>query len=262
LSRPAIESAASWSAAIQTHGAGEVRGRLVGGEAQVGGPDLDEVAPGPQPRKRQRRVGAAGDHQVQPGREMVEQELHAGLHVGRVDDVVVVEQQHDVSRRGAEVVEQADEHELDGRRTGFPQQPERVRADIGRHRAQRGDDIGPERRGIAVARVQRQPSGGGLAAGRRGHRRHPVDEQGRLAEARRRRDEHQLRGEPMVQPVAQPGPGHQATARAREEQLGLEQWGGHPRLPWRVNDGPAVLACGNTVARQVCPVHHVIHHVW
>ena len=122
-SRPCIESAASCSAAIQpsvrpssaatsccrqrqAHHLVEVRRGLVGREAQVGGADLDQLAARSQPGQRQRGIGAAGDHQVQPRRQVLEQERHPVLHLARVDDVVVVEHQHDVVRDGAEVVEQ------------------------------------------------------------------------------------------------------------------------------------------------------------
>ena len=101
-SRPCIESAASWSAAIQpsvrsssaatsrrremqAHHLVEVRRRLVGREPQIGGADLDELAAGAQASQRQRRVGAAGDHQVQLRREMVEQEGHAVVDLASVD---------------------------------------------------------------------------------------------------------------------------------------------------------------------------------
>ena len=97
-SRPCIESAASWSAAIQpsvrpssaatsasvssqAHHLVEVRRGLVGREAQVGGADLDQLAARAQPGQRQRRVGAAGDHQVQLRGQVVEQERHPLLHV-------------------------------------------------------------------------------------------------------------------------------------------------------------------------------------
>ena len=93
-SRPCIESAASWSAAIQPFGAPlqrrdiarcqvqahhvvEVRRGLVGRETQIGGADLGELAARAQAGQRQRRIGAAGDHQVHPRRQMVEQEDHA-----------------------------------------------------------------------------------------------------------------------------------------------------------------------------------------
>ena len=49
------------------------RSPYLDGEAQ-GPPDLDELAAGAQPRQGQRRVLAAGDHQVQGRRQVVEQE--------------------------------------------------------------------------------------------------------------------------------------------------------------------------------------------
>ena len=49
---------------LQPHHLVEVRGGLVGREAQVGRADLDELAARAQAGQRQRRVGAAGDHQV------------------------------------------------------------------------------------------------------------------------------------------------------------------------------------------------------
>jgi hypothetical protein len=71
----------------------EVGRRLLEGEAQVSGPDLDQLAARPQAGQGQRRVLAGADHQVRLRREVVEQERHAGLDVGTVDQVVVVEHQ-------------------------------------------------------------------------------------------------------------------------------------------------------------------------
>ena len=86
---------------VQADDVVEVGRDLVRGEAQVGGADLDQLAAGPQPRQRQRRVGPAADHQVHLRREVLQQERHAGLEVGPVDQVVVVEHQVDLVRRGA-----------------------------------------------------------------------------------------------------------------------------------------------------------------
>ncbi len=116
-SRPCIESAASWRAAIQpsvrpssaaTSRAArsrpitlvEVRGGLVGREAQVGGADLDEFAARSQAGQRQRRIGARGDDEV----HVWQAGAPAGTPcptwiIGRVDRVVVVEHQHDVVRQ-------------------------------------------------------------------------------------------------------------------------------------------------------------------
>ncbi len=81
---------------IQTHSLVEVHRGLVRREAQIGGSDLDQFATRTEASQRQRRIGAASDHQVRPRREMVEQEDHAIMNVASVDDVVVVEHQHQV----------------------------------------------------------------------------------------------------------------------------------------------------------------------
>ena len=73
------------------------------GEAQVGGPDLEELAPSPQPGERPRRIGSAGDDEVELRGQVLDQEQHRLVHVERLDDVVVVEHQDDVvveRRRG------------------------------------------------------------------------------------------------------------------------------------------------------------------
>jgi len=46
----------------------EVRVCFVGGEAQVGGPDLDQLTPNPPPGQRQIGVGTGADHYVHVGR--------------------------------------------------------------------------------------------------------------------------------------------------------------------------------------------------
>ena len=114
----------------QSHHLVEVRRGLRGREAQVGGADLDELAARSQPRQRQRRVGAAGDHQVYLRGQVLQQEGHPVVHVARVDDVVVVEHQHDIVRDGVEVVEQGGEARLD-RRLGRLQERERAGTDPG-----------------------------------------------------------------------------------------------------------------------------------
>ena len=141
----------------QAHRLVEVRRGLIGREPQLGRADLDQLAARPQPGQRQRGIGPAGDHHVQPRRQMVEQERHPVLHIAGVDDVVVVEHQHDVARDGAQVVEQRGEHRFDRLRRGGRQQGQRVLADPGCRRPQRGDHVGPEGREIVVAPVERQP---------------------------------------------------------------------------------------------------------
>ena len=124
---------------------------------------------------------------------MVEQERHPVLHIARVDNVVVVEHQHDVTRGGAQVVEQRGKHRFDRRRPGRLQEGQRVLADSGGCRPQRGDHVGPEGRGIVVAPIEREPCSPPLIARRGRSGREPLGEQRRLAEASRRGDEHQPR---------------------------------------------------------------------
>ena len=83
----------------------EVRRGLVRREAQIGGADLDQFAARSQSGQRQRRIGTGGDHQVQPRGQVVEEEGHSLLDVARVDDVVVVEHEHELVRQRRELVD-------------------------------------------------------------------------------------------------------------------------------------------------------------
>ena len=97
----------------------EVAGHLLAGEAQVGGADLDELAAGPQPRQGQRGVGAGADDQPQLRRQVVDEERHPGRDVGAVGEVVVVEDERDLARVHAQLVDHAGEHGLDRRLPGL-----------------------------------------------------------------------------------------------------------------------------------------------
>jgi hypothetical protein len=55
-------------------GAAQQRGGLLGAEAQVVLAQLGQLPAGPQPCQRQRRVGAACQHQPQPRRPVLQQE--------------------------------------------------------------------------------------------------------------------------------------------------------------------------------------------
>ena len=59
----------------------EVRIGLVGGESQVRGPDLDQLAAHPPPSQRQVRVGAGAEHDVHVGRQVLQQEGQAGANI-------------------------------------------------------------------------------------------------------------------------------------------------------------------------------------
>jgi hypothetical protein len=142
------------------------------------GADLNELAAPSQARQRQRRVCAAGDHQVHLWGEVLQHEGHPVLYVACVDDVVVVEHEHDVVRAGAEVVEQSGEDRFD-RRLRRLQEQERTGTDPRQRCLQRGDKVRPEQRGIVVAPVEREPRRG-PSFGRRACQ--PLGKQRRLAE--------------------------------------------------------------------------------
>ena len=64
---------------------------LRGREPQLGHAYLGQLAAGPQPRQRQRRIAAAGQHHAYPGRPVLDQERERLVHLLRADHVVVVE---------------------------------------------------------------------------------------------------------------------------------------------------------------------------
>ena len=92
---------------VEPGGVVEVGGRLVVGEPEVGGADLDELPAGPQPGQRQRRVGAGADHQPHLRRQVLDEERHAGVDVRALGEVVVVEHEDHVVREHAQLVEHA-----------------------------------------------------------------------------------------------------------------------------------------------------------
>ena len=109
----------------QAHRPGEILGGFLRGEPQVGRADLDQLAARPKPRERQRRVGPGSEQEMDLGRQMLEQERHPVVDVARLDQVVVVQHQHDLARQRVQVVHEADEDRL-GRRLRRPEQAERA----------------------------------------------------------------------------------------------------------------------------------------
>ena len=106
---PPLEGADLAGGELEPHPV-EVRRGLLLGEPQVGGTHLGQLAAGAQPRQRQRRVRPRRDDEAELGRQVVDQEGHRLVDRRRVDDVVVVEDEHDVLVGGGEVVEEAGQH--------------------------------------------------------------------------------------------------------------------------------------------------------
>jgi hypothetical protein len=196
-------------------GAQQLRGFLRR-EAQIARPQLHELAAGAQPGQRQRWVAAAGQHHVQRGRQVVEQELHRPVHLGRLDEVVVVDHQHHVVGGRGELVHQRgdDARERRARRAGHE------RADpLGEARAhaiEGGDDVAPVAHRVVVAGVERQPGHGPVVGPG------PGGQEARLAETGGPAHQHQLAGARLQLPD-EPGPRHPTRARVRWAQLGRQQ---------------------------------------
>ena len=141
----------------QAHRLVEVRRRLVRREPQVGGADLDQLAARPQPGQRQRagRRGwrSPGGRAAAGGRAGTPSPR--GLRA--LDDVVVVEHEHDVvvdaaARSLSSVVDDG----LD-RALRAPRAARARAAPTPGPPVERRDHVGPERDRVVVARVERQP---------------------------------------------------------------------------------------------------------
>ena len=182
-SRPCIDSAASCSAAIQPSvRASNVAmsaavssrpiapfryvGGFLGGEAQVGGPDLHQLAARPQARQRQRRIGPAREHEVRTLGQMVEEVGQPVLNVVAIDDVEVVEDENDIPVDAVQLVDERREHGF-RRRVRRIQERACVRAEAGHRRLERREDVRPEQRRIVVALVEREPRHRGAVVGDR-----------------------------------------------------------------------------------------------
>ena len=86
---------------------------------------------GAEARQRQRRVLAAGDHQVQGRWQVVEQEGDRGVDVRGAHEVVVVQDQQTGGGQGGQVVDQLGDHDLGRRRLRGVEPGQRPRPQAG-----------------------------------------------------------------------------------------------------------------------------------
>ena len=94
--------------------------RLRGREPQLSRAHFGQLAACPQPRQRQRRVAAAGQHHAYPGRPVLKQERERLVHLPRADQVVIVEDQQGLVR--SQFVDQGRDQALERRRRRRPEQ--------------------------------------------------------------------------------------------------------------------------------------------
>jgi hypothetical protein len=134
----------------------------------------------------------------------------------RLDQVVVVQDQHHLLGLGDQLVDQHGHHRL-GRRLAALEQGLDPLTDPGPHSVQGGGDIAPEPRRVAVADIRRQP----------GHRLpaapNPIAKQAGLAEAGRRTDQGEGTGRPLAEALQQPWADQEAGPGPGDVQLGRQQ---------------------------------------
>jgi hypothetical protein len=171
---------------VEAHEVIEECVRLAGGEAQVRGAQLEQLAAAAQPGQGQGRVRARGDGDGDLGRQVAEQERHSLVDVRCVDDVVVVESQHGRSGELVEIVDQADQH-LRRKGPAALQQRQRLRTHLRATHLDGRDEVSDEPAQLAVPGIERQPRHAWRRPGRltlpvAPTRRQPLRDQGGLAE--------------------------------------------------------------------------------
>ena len=207
---------------LQPHHLVEERLRFVGGEPEVRGPHLHELATRTQTGQRQRRIGPSGHRQRDLRRQVVQQEGHRLMDGGRVDDVVVVERHHRGTGEDVEIVDQADQDGLGWRGSAGLQQGERVDTHLGFGDLNRGHEVGQKQSEVGVAWVERQPRHPALRP--LGRLRQPLRQKRGLAEPSRCRDQHQPRPFASAHPqlIGDAGARHQPATRRGQVQLGAQ----------------------------------------
>ncbi len=194
---------------------------FVGGEPEVRGPHLHELATRPQTRQRERWVGPGRHRQRDLRRQVVEQEGHRLVDGGPVDDVVVVERHHRRTGEDVEIVDQADQDGVGWRGVTGLQQSERIGTSLGLGGLNRRHEVGQKNPDVGVAWVECQPRHSAL---RVLGRRQPLRQKCGLAEPGRCRDEDQPRPSTSVRAksVGEAGAPHQPATRRRQVQLGAQ----------------------------------------
>lgn len=118
----------------------EVGRHLIGSEAQVSCPQLDQLAACSQTCQWQVGISAGDEDDVQVGRKVVEQVRHPVRDVGAVGEVVVVEHQIDVDRLGADLIDQCRQQAVCRWVTGLKQRLESTTY-VRQHGLKRCDDV-------------------------------------------------------------------------------------------------------------------------
>ena len=142
--------------------AGEHLPRLVHAEGEVLGPQLRQVVRDAQPPQSQAGVSTADDHEVRLCGEAPHEELDLVVTLGRLHEVEVVEDQHQVVRSAAASAVTIADNSARGCPLEVPWST-RTGSATGQHAArplQSSGHVVPQPVGVVVAAVERDPGGG------------------------------------------------------------------------------------------------------
>ena len=171
----------------EPHDVVEERRRLGRGEPEVCGADLEQVPAGPEPRQGQWWIGPRRHRHGDLRWQVVEQEGDRLVHLGAVDDVVVVERDHRRPGQRVELLDQAGQHVLRPHGPLVLEQRRRVGADLRAGDADGRHEVREEPPQVGVRGVERQPGGPDVTG------RQPLGQQRRLPGPRRCRHQHEPR---------------------------------------------------------------------
>ena len=157
---------------------------------------------------------------------VLQEEGHPLVHVGRLDEVVVVEDQQQVLRQSAQVVEQGGERRLGGR-AGTTSSSRNASAPTPVDRRPIAVTTYVQNSAASLSRWSSETHATAGAPGREGGQ--PLGEQGGLAEAGGRGQHRQPGTERRVQALVQAGAGNRVWAAAGDAVLALEEDNCHCR---------------------------------
>ena len=160
-----------------------------GGQAQLVGPDIEQLAGRAQAAQPQRRIGPGGQHQLDRRRQVREQEVQLLVAGPLGDDVVVVEHQDDRCGQRGQRVDQPGQHGDGELGDLYPEGAQDILgAEVGTDPLHGADHVPPQPARVIVGGVQRHPGEWPALRGAGP----PLGDQCRFAEARRSVDQHQL----------------------------------------------------------------------
>jgi hypothetical protein len=148
-------------------------------KAQVGSAQFAQVSIGAPPGQRKRRIGTCRKHQVQLERLLLDQLHKQGVDLARVDEVIVIQHQHDVAWRIGQVREEQVRHAPRLRELRSDEEAggslERIGKDASQGSRQRMD----EEAQVVFLIIQGEPGAGSIECP------HPLGQKRRLTKAGR-----------------------------------------------------------------------------